>query len=152
MLVITLMTLPISALLSPSLATVALVLSATLTADVATRAASLALLAISLMLAPISSAADDTVATFVLTSSAAAEATLAWVAVSSALAAICWLTAVSWREELARAWAVWAMPVTLPRRLAKNFLSPSPIWPMASAPWTVTSRVRSPRLAALTTS
>src|SRR5580700_2544919 len=59
--VMTLMTLPISALLSPSLATMALVLSATLTAEVATLAASLALLAISLMLAPISSVAVATV-------------------------------------------------------------------------------------------
>ena len=73
----TLMTLPISALLSPSLATVALVFSATLTADVATRAASFALLAISLMLAPISSVPVETVATFRLTCSAAADATFA---------------------------------------------------------------------------
>src|SRR5262249_29344893 len=84
MLVMTLMTLPISALLSPSLATMALVFSATLTPEVATLAASLALLAISLMLTPISSAPVATVLTFLLTSSAAAEATLAWVAVSSA--------------------------------------------------------------------
>ena len=75
----TLMTLPISALLSPSLATVALVFSATLTAEVATLAASLAFLAISLMLAPISSVPVATVVTFLLTCSAAAEATLAWV-------------------------------------------------------------------------
>ena len=72
-----------------------LVLSATLTAVVATRAASLALLAISRMLAPISSAPVATVATFLLTCSAAAEATLAWAAVSSAFEAICWLTSVS---------------------------------------------------------
>ena len=77
--VITLMTLPISALLSPSLATVALVVSATLTAAVATLAASLAFLAISLMLAVISSAPVATVWTFLLTCSAAAETTLAWV-------------------------------------------------------------------------
>src|SRR6516162_8095267 len=135
--VITLMTLPISALLSPSLATVVLVLSATLTAAVATLAASLALLAISLMLAPISSVPVDTVVTFLLTCSAAAEATLAWVAVSSALAAICWLTAVSSWLELANTWAVLAMLATLPRRFAKNLASPSAIWPMESAPWTV---------------
>src|SRR6516162_9427329 len=136
-LVMTLMTLPISALLSPSLATVALVFSATLTAEVATRAASLALLAISLMLAPISSAAVDTVVTLLLTCSAAAEATLACVAVSSALVAICWLTAVSSWLELANTWAVLAMLATLPRRFAKNLASPSAIWPMESAPWTV---------------
>ena len=132
--VMTLMTLPISALLSPSLATVALVFSATLTAEVATLAASLAFLAISLMLAPISSVPVATVVTFLLTCSAAAEATLAWVAVSSALAAICWLTAVSSWLELASTWAVCAMLETLPRRFVKNLASPSPIWPTASVP------------------
>ena len=100
-------------------------------------AASLAFLAISLMLAPISSAPVETVVTFLLTCSAAAEATLAWAAVSSALAAICWLTAVSSLLALARVWAVCAMLATLPRRLAKNLPSPSPIWPTASAPLTV---------------
>ena len=93
--VITLMTLPISALLSPSLETVAFVFSATLTAAVATRAASWAFLAISLMLAPISSAALATVPTFRLTCSAAADTTFAWEAVSSELDAICWLTDVN---------------------------------------------------------
>jgi hypothetical protein len=53
--VMTLITLPISALLSPSLPTMVLVVSATLTADVATRAASAAFFAISRMLADISS-------------------------------------------------------------------------------------------------
>ena len=73
--VMTFTTLPISPLDSPSLATVALVLSATRTADVPTLAASWALLAISLMLAPISSVAVATAATLVLTWSAAADAT-----------------------------------------------------------------------------
>ena len=90
--VMTLMTLPISALDSPSLATVALVRSATFTAEVATFAASCAFLAISLMLAPISSAPVETVVTFLLTCSAAADATFACAAVSSAFDAICSLT------------------------------------------------------------
>src|SRR5271166_2357036 len=51
MLVMTLMTFPISMLLSPSLATVLLVSAATLTACVATLAASVAFLAISFALA-----------------------------------------------------------------------------------------------------
>ena len=100
------MTLPISALLSPSLATVALVFSATLTAEVATLAASLAFLAISRMLAPISSAPVATVVTFLLTCSAAAEATLACAAVSSALEAICWLTAVSSQRRFSEGFRV----------------------------------------------
>ena len=67
--VMTLMTLPISALLSPSLAMVSLVVSADLTAVVATRAASAVFLAISLMLAPISSAPVATVCTLLATCS-----------------------------------------------------------------------------------
>ena len=118
----------------------------------ATLAASLAFLAISRMLAPISSAPVATVVTFLLTCSAAAEATLACAAVSSALDAICWLTAVSCRDELASVWAISAMLETFWRRFVKNFDSPSPIWPIESAPLTWISRVRSPRLAALTTS
>ena len=59
--VITLITWPISALDSPSLATVAFVISAVRTAEVAILAASVALLAISLMLALISSVAVATV-------------------------------------------------------------------------------------------
>ena len=100
--VMTLMTLPISVLLSPSFETVALVFSATLTADVATRAASLAFLAISLMLAPISSTALATVSTFLLTCSAAADTTVACDEVSSEFEAICWLTEVSSWAALAK--------------------------------------------------
>ena len=70
---ITLMTLPISALDSPSLATMALVFSATLTADVATASLHRWLLGDLLMLAPISSVPVATVDTFELTCSAAAE-------------------------------------------------------------------------------
>src|ERR1043166_2738659 len=106
MLVMTLITLPISALDSPSFATVALVELATRTAVVATLAASWALLAISRMLAPISSAAGGTVLPLHLPCSAAADAPLAWEAVCSALAAICWLTAVNSRDELASVWAI----------------------------------------------
>jgi hypothetical protein len=86
--VMTLITLPISALLSPSLATVMFVAPATETADAATRAASFALFAISRMLAVISSAPVATVWTFLLTCSAAAETTFACAEVSSALAAM----------------------------------------------------------------
>jgi len=104
--VMTFTTLPISALDSPSFATVALVRSATRTAPVATRAASLALLAISLMLALISSEPVATVAMLRLTCSAAAEATLACAAVSSALAAMCSLTVDSPCEAAATASAL----------------------------------------------
>ena len=69
--------------------------SAALTAWLATRAASVAFLAISRMLAPISSTPVATVCTFLLTCSDAADTTLAWAAVSSALALICVLTAVN---------------------------------------------------------
>src|SRR5262249_50843299 len=120
-LVMTLMTLPISALDSPSLATVWFVFSATLTAAMAPLAASVAFLAISRMLAPIWSAPVATVVTFLLPSSAAAEATLACAAVSSALDAICWLTAVNCRDALASVWAVSAMLETFWRRLVRNF-------------------------------
>ena len=73
------------------MATVALVVSATLTAAVATLAASVAFLAISLMLAPISSAPVATVCRFWLTCWVALETTLACAEVSSELAVICWL-------------------------------------------------------------
>jgi len=89
--VITLMTWPISFEDSPNLDTVAVVLSATRTAEVAILAASLAFLAISLMLAPISSAPVATVCRFWLTCSAAEETTFACAEVSSELAVICWL-------------------------------------------------------------
>ncbi len=76
-----------------------------------------------------------TVVTFLLTCSAAAEATLACAAVSSALDAICWLTAVSCRDELARVWAISRDAARrCCRRFARNFASPSPIWPTESAP------------------
>ena len=48
--------------------------------------------------------------------------------------------------------AFWAMAPTERRRSEKNLSRLSPIWPMASAPLTGTSLVRSPRLAPLTTS
>jgi len=69
--VMTLMTLPISALDRPRLLIVELVPSAMRTASSATRAASLAFLAISLMLEPISSMPLDTACTLLLISSAA---------------------------------------------------------------------------------
>ncbi len=74
------MTLPISALDSPSLVMVWLVVSATVTALLATRAASLAFLEISRMDACISSGLAATTFTFLETSSLAADTTLACVA------------------------------------------------------------------------
>ncbi len=82
--VMTLMTSPISAELTPSLATVALVLSAAATAEAATRAASVAFWAISRMEAPISSAPVETEPTLADTCSAAALTAPAWAEVSSA--------------------------------------------------------------------
>ena len=104
--VMTLMTLPISALDSPSWATVVLVLSATVTAAVATLAASAAFLAISLMLAPISSAPVATVCTFVLTCSAPAETMLAWAGGFLGGRPICWLSASNSSDTEPRPWAV----------------------------------------------
>jgi hypothetical protein len=86
--VITLMTLPISWLDSPSFLTVTLVELATLTALRATLADEFALAEISRMEACISSVAAATEATFFETCSLAAETTPAWTAVSSALLAI----------------------------------------------------------------
>ena len=148
--VITLITLPISALDSPSLATVVLVLSATFTATVATLAASVAFLAISLMLAPISSTPVATVCTFVLTCSAAAEATLACAEVSSALVLIWLLTLDSFSAVPLRPAEFSAMPPMLTPEVAQELARPSPIRPSASSPRTGTSRVRSPPAAALT--
>ncbi len=102
----TLITLPMSALLSPSLPTMVLVLSATLTAPVATRAASAALLAISRMLADISSVPVATVWMFLFTCSTAAETTLACVEVSPALPVISLLTEESSSEALPSAVAL----------------------------------------------
>jgi hypothetical protein len=127
--VMTLMTLPISTLDSPSLAMVWLVDSATPTAALATLADSLALLAISRMEACICSLPVATTVTFLDTCSLAAETTLAWVAVSSALEAIWLLTAVSSSadEASAEAWlaatfkgsttvsSVWLKPSTILR-------------------------------------
>src|SRR4051812_33210199 len=107
--VMTLSTLPISALLSPSLATVAVVVFATATPVVATLAASWAFLAISRMLAPRSSTLLETLCAFLLICSPALATTLAWARVSSALLAICWLTEVSSSEALA---SVTALSVT----------------------------------------
>src|SRR5271170_393273 len=104
--VMTLITLPISALLSPSLVMVALVESAALTAAVATRAASPAFLEISRLPAVISWAPVATVWMFMLTCSAAAETALAWAAVSVALELIDWLMAFISSEEAARMRAV----------------------------------------------
>jgi len=75
--VITLITLPISQLLSPNLAIVLLAASAAVTAWPATRADSVAFLAISRMLLFISSTPVATVCTFLLTCSEAADTTLA---------------------------------------------------------------------------
>ena len=91
----TLITNPISVLESPSFETVAVVVSATLTAEVAILAASVAFFAISLMLAPISSAPVATVCRFWLTCKVASDTTLAWAEVSSELAVICWLVVES---------------------------------------------------------
>ena len=108
--VMTLMTLPISALLTPSLEMVALVVSAARTPVAATRAASCALFAISRMLALISSVPVATVWTFLLTCSAAAETTPAWADVSSALFTICWLFASSSSEAALSELAFWFTP------------------------------------------
>ena len=89
MLVITLTTLPISAEDSPSFATVAVVVSAAVTARAATSLASAAFDAISRIDAPISSAPAATVCTLRETSSAALETTPDCAAVSSADAEIC---------------------------------------------------------------
>ena len=100
--VITLMTLPMSALLSPSLATTVLVLSATRTAADATFVASEELREISRMLALICSVALATLATFLLTSSDAAETTTACCAVSSALAPISFVVTESFVDDSMR--------------------------------------------------
>ena len=101
MLVITLTTLPISAEDSPSLATVAVVVSAAVTARAATSLASAAFVAISRIEAPICSAPAATVCTLRLTSSAALDTTPDWAAVSSAEAEICADEADSSSEEAA---------------------------------------------------
>ena len=89
MLVITLTTLPISAEDSPSLATVAVVVSAAVTARAATSLASAAFEAISRIDAPICSAPAATVCTLRDTSSAAPDTTPDCAEVSSADAEIC---------------------------------------------------------------
>ena len=89
MLVITFTTLPISADESPSLATVAVVVSAAVTARAATSLASAALTAISRIDAPICSAPAATVCTLRETSSAAPATTPDCAEVSSAEAEIC---------------------------------------------------------------
>ena len=101
---ITLITLPISALDSPSWATVELVFSATPTPTVATLAASAALRAISLILALICSTPVATVCTLALTCSAAAETVLASAEVSSAAEVICSLAFVRSLDDSAICW------------------------------------------------
>src|SRR3712207_8630026 len=99
----TLTTLPISADESPSLATVAVVVSAAVTARAATSDASAALLAISRMLAPICSAPAATVCTFRLTSSAAPDTMPDCALVSCADAEICEEDADSSSDDAATA-------------------------------------------------
>ena len=139
MLLMTLITLPISVLLSPRRNTAPLAFSAMRTASEVTVAAWLVLPAMSRMLPFICSAETATVFTLFMTCSDAADTTLACAAVSSALALICSLTSFSSSEAVARvsAWlAIWvsASRIDVPAWLTASAISVmSPSAPPRSA-------------------
>jgi hypothetical protein len=142
--VITLTTLPISAEDSPSLATVAVVVSAAVTARAATSLASAAFDAISRIEAPISSAPAATVCTLRETSSAAEATTPDWAEVSSAEAEICADDADSSSDEAATASAELTTVASTWRRFSRATSSESAIWPTSSRWVMPLAWVRSP--------
>ena len=140
----TLMTLPISMLETPSFATLAFVASATLTADDATRAASLAFFAISRIEAVISSVPVATVCTLRLTCSAAALTMFACDDVSVALLPIWELTAFNSSDELASAFAFCAIADMAVLIAVSALFTDSLNWPSSSADDDSSRCVKSP--------
>ena len=141
---ITFTTLPISAEESPSLATVAVVVAAAVTALLATSLASAALLAISRMLAPICSAPAATVCTLRDTSSAADDTTPDCAEVSSAEAEICAEDADSSSDDAATASAERTTVARTSRRFSRAASSDSAMRPTSSRWVTPLGLVRSP--------